>query len=99
MRVERKNSNANKRICFEVRAIVIRSRLHTEGFSLSTIGSSTQGPPLRNYNSTPEYTTPLKHNHLYTRGKAQSLAQSKEEIKFNDPMVTNSLLVISKDHK
>ena len=27
----------------------LRLRLHTEGFQLSTIGSSTKGSPLRNY--------------------------------------------------
>ena len=99
-RVRQKDPNANKRICFEVRATALRPHLHTEGFQLSTIGSSTHRPPLRNYNLTPEYTTlPLKHIHFYIRGKEQSLAQSKEEIKLRDPMTTNSLMVISKDHK
>ena len=47
-----------------------------------------------------EYTTPLsQHKHLYTRGKVQSLVQSKKEIKLSGPMITNSLLVILKDHK
>jgi len=37
-----------------------------------------------------EYTTPLKNNHLYTRGKAQ--CQSKEKgLQLGDPMITNSL--------
>ena len=58
-RVAKKYPNA---IYFEVRATVLRPRLHTKGFQLSTIGSFTQGPPLRKYNSTLEYTTP----YLYT---------------------------------
>ena len=33
-----RRSNSNTRICFEVRAIALRLRLHTEGFQLSTIG-------------------------------------------------------------
>ena len=58
-RVERKDPNANKRIYFEIRATALRPRLHTEGFQLSTIGSSTKGPPPRNYNlHNKEYTTP-----------------------------------------
>ena len=35
----------------EVRATALHPRLHTEGFQLSTIGSSTKGPPPRNYNN------------------------------------------------
>ena len=88
-RVEIKDPNTNIRIYFEVRAIALRLRLHTEGFQLSTIGSSIQGPSLRNYNSTPEYTTPsLKHKPLHKRC-AQSQAQSKEKIQLSD----------HKDHK
>ena len=45
-----RRSNTNTRICFKVRATALRPRLHTEGFQLSTIGSSIQGPPLRNHN-------------------------------------------------
>ena len=66
-----RKSNANTRICFEVRATALRPRLHTEGFQLSTIGSFTKGSPSRNYNNTTlEYTTPtLTPLH---KGKAQS---------------------------
>ena len=90
-----KRSNANTGICFEIRAIALRLRLHTERFQLSTIRSSTQGPPLRNYNSTPKYTTPLSN----TITSTQERTKSKEETKLSDPMITNSLLVILKDHK
>ena len=58
MRVERKDPNANKRIYFEARATALHPRFHTEGFQLSTIGSSTKGPPPRNYKYKSEYTTP-----------------------------------------
>ena len=77
-------SNANIKICFEVRATALRPRLHTEGYQLSTIGSSIQGPPLGNYNSTPEHTTPL-----YTITSTQEGAQSKERNTLGD----------HKDHK
>ena len=85
-----KRSNANTGICFEIRAIALRPRLHTEGFQ-----PSTQEPPLRNYNSTPKYTTPLSN----TITSTQEGTKSKEETKLSDPMITNSLLVILKDHK
>ena len=49
MRVERKDSNANKRICFEIRVIALRACLHAKGFQLSIIGSSRKRPPLKNY--------------------------------------------------
>ena len=78
-------SNANTKIYFEIRVAALLPRLHTEPF--------TKGPPLRNYNSTPGvHNSSLKYKHLDTRGKAQSLTQSKEEIKLSDSMITNSLL-------
>ena len=94
-------SNANTEIYFKVRATALRSHLHTEGFSLCPHKRpSTKGPPSINYNSKfGVHNSFFKYNHLYTREKAQSLAQSKEKIKLGDPMITNSLLVISKDHK
>jgi len=54
-------------------------------------GPSTKGLPLRNYNSTlGVHNSSLKHNHLYTRGKAQN--QSKEKgLQLGDLMITNSL--------
>ena len=61
-------SNANNKICFEVRATALRSCLHTEGFYVH-IGPSTKGPPPKNCNSTPGvHNSSLKYNHLYTRG-------------------------------
>ena len=41
MRVER-DPNANTKICFKDRVTALRPRLHTEGFQLSIIGSSTK---------------------------------------------------------
>jgi len=64
--------NTNTRICFEIRAIALRPRLHTEGFQLSTIGSSIKRPPPRNYKYKPEHTTPTL-TPLHKR-KAQSLS-------------------------
>ena len=43
-------------------------------------GPSTKGPPLRNYNPIPEYTTPLYTN-IYTRGG--HLAMHKAKIKIH----------------
>ena len=101
-----KVSNANTRIYFEVRATTLHPRLHTKGFQLSTIGSFTQGPLLRNYNSTQEYTTPsLYTTNLYTRGghlakdKAKEIKILKIGLRMIAQRITNTLLVISKDHK
>ena len=73
--------NTNTKIYFEVRATGLHPRIHTKGFSLSTIESSIKGLPPRNYKYNPGVlnSTLSKHNHLYTRRKAQSQAQSKEE--------------------
>ena len=67
-------SIANTKICFEVRATTLRSRLHTEGFSLYVyIGFPTHGTSTEDLGNTNlEYTTPLSNNNnLYIRGKAQ----------------------------
>ena len=54
-------SNANNKICFEVRTTSLSPRLHTE--------PSTKGSSPRNYNSTlGVHYYSLNHNHLYTRG-------------------------------
>jgi len=53
--------------------------LRIEGFQLSTIGSFTQGPSPRNYNSTPKYTTSL-----YAITSTQEGAQSKERNTLGD---------------
>ena len=65
-----RRSNANRWICFEVRATALRSHLHTERFQLSTIESSTKEPPPRNYKYKPEYTTPLSLLYIKGRHKA-----------------------------
>ena len=85
-------SNANTKICFEVRSTALRPRLHTEGFSLRSHRISHKGNIHRE-----EYTTPLsnttnstqegqgtkpKYNHLYTRGirhKAKITITSTQE--------------------
>ena len=98
-RVEIKDPNTNTRIYFEVRAIALRLRLHTEGFQLSTIGSSIQESPLRNYNLTPEYTTPSLYNtYLYTRGGTKPSTKQRK-IQPGDHKDHKLHLVISKDHK
>ena len=63
-------SNANNKICFEIRVTALRSRVHIEGFPLYIhTGPSTKGPPLRNYNTTlGVHYSSLKYNHLYIRG-------------------------------
>jgi len=54
-----KDPNTSTKTCFEVRGTALRPHLHTEEFSLSTIGYSTKGPPPRDYNlQNKKYTTP-----------------------------------------
>ena len=75
-------SNANTKICFEVRATALRPRLHTEGFPLYVhTGFPTQGTFTEDLgNTTLEYTTPLSNNNnLYTRGKALSHIRSTSQ--------------------
>ena len=86
MQVRERRSNTNKRIRFEVRATALRPCLHTEGFQLSTIGSSTEGPPLRNYNLQP-WSTQLQLSHLYTRG---STKQRRKSYSLDDSKITNN---------
>ena len=53
-------SNANTKICFEVRAIALRPRLHTKGFSLRL--HTTNGTSIEEFSITNlEYTTPLSN--------------------------------------
>jgi len=85
-----RGSNANNKICFEVRATALRSRLHIEGFPLCPPGPSTKGPPLRNYNSTlGVHYSSLKHNHLYTRGIGIKPKQRKD-YNLGDPMIISN---------
>ena len=62
-------------------------------------GPSTKGALLRNYNSTPR----VHNSSLYTITSTQEgrhkPSTKQKKIKLGDPMITNSLLVISKDHK
>ena len=65
-------SNANNKICFEVRAIALRSRLHIEGISLRPHRISHKGNLHReicNY-KLGGYNFSLQHNHLYVGPKA-----------------------------
>jgi len=67
-------SNADIKICFEVRATALRPRLHTEGLSLRPHRTSHKGNLHRgicNY-KLGVYNSALQYNHVYTRGKAQS---------------------------
>ena len=67
-------SNANLKICFEVRATALHPRLHTEGFSLCPHRTSSQGTSTEEFTITKlgVHNSSLQHNHLYTRDKAQS---------------------------
>jgi len=72
-------SNANTKICFEVRATALHPRLHTEGFLLYVhIGLPIQGTSTEDLgNINLKYTTPLSNNNnLYTRGKTLSHTRS-----------------------
>ena len=62
-------SNANTKICFEVRATALRPRLHREGFLLYVhIGPPTQGTSTKDLaNINQEYTTPLSNNTTSTQ--------------------------------
>ena len=83
-------SNANSRICFEVRATALHPRLHTEGFPPVHTRPSTKGPPLRNYNITLRvHYFSLKHNHFYTRGIGTKPKQ-RQDYNLGDPMITNN---------
>ena len=61
-------SNANTKICFEVRATTLVPAFTQKDFHYVHTGPSTKEPPLRNYNSTLGVHYFLKHNHFYTRG-------------------------------
>ena len=62
-------SNANNKICFEVRALLYVPTFTQKNFHYIHIGPSTKGPSPRNYNCTLGLLySSLKHNHLYTRG-------------------------------
>jgi len=67
-------SNANLKICFEVRATALHPRLHTEGFSLCPHRISSQGTSTEEFTITKlgVHNSSFQHNHLYTRGKAIS---------------------------
>ena len=67
-------SNANNKICFEVRATALRPLLHTEGFPLHPHRTSHKVNLHReicNY-KLGVHNSSLQHNYLYTRSKAQS---------------------------
>ena len=62
------------------------------------VGTFTKRPPPKNYNSTFRvHNSTLSNTNLYTRGG--KLAKAKKYLQLGDPMITNSLLVISKDYK
>ena len=63
-------SNANDKICFEVRATALRSHLHTEGFSLYVhTGPPTQGTSTKDLEyKLGVHNSSLQQNNLYTRG-------------------------------
>ena len=95
MRVERLKIKRKHRDMFRGSNHHSTPLLHTEGSQLSTIGSSTQGTPSRNYNLQP-WSTQLQLSHLYTRGSNNHLytrwsTRQRKEIQLSDPMITNTL--------
>ena len=71
-------SNANTKICFEVRATALRPFLHTEGFSLYVhIGPPTQGISIEEFAITKlEYTAALSNTTTSTQ-KARHKAKTQ----------------------
>ena len=67
-------SNANTKICFEVRATALCPRLHTEGFHYAHTGPPTKRISIEEFIITNlgVHNSSLYHNHLYSRGKVQS---------------------------
>ena len=61
-------SNANTKICFEVRATAPHPFLHIEIFSLCPHRTSTKKTPPRNYKSTSGVHNSSLNTNLYTRG-------------------------------
>ena len=58
-------SNANNKICFEVRALLYVPVLTQKDFHYVHTGPFTKGSPLRNYNTIlGVHYSSLKHNHL-----------------------------------
>ena len=61
-------SNANTKICFEVRATALRSRLHTERFSLVHTRPPIEGTSTEEFAITKlKYTTPLSNTTTSTQ--------------------------------
>jgi len=72
-------SNANTKICFEVRATALRPAFTQKDFHYVHAGPSTKGAPLKNYNLTiGVHNSSLKHK-TSTQEGALSQAQSKEK--------------------
>ena len=94
-----KDPNANAKICFEARATALCPRLHTEGFPLSTIGSSTKEPPPRNYNVYKQ-SVYNSNSHTFTQeGRHKAKNKVKRKLQLDDHLDHKQDLVISKDHK
>ena len=83
-------SNANNKICLEIRATALLPAFIQKDFYYVYIGPSTKGPSLRNYCSTlgVHYSSP-KYNHVYTRGIGTKPKQRKD-YNLGDPMITNN---------
>ena len=68
-RVERKDSNANKRICFDFRATALRPRLHTEGFPLCPHRTFHKGTSIEELQlQSGVHNSTLSNTNLYIRG-------------------------------
>ena len=83
-RKKENRSNANTVICFEVRATALRSRLHTEEFSLCTHRTFHKGTSTEDLQLNTESTQLLSHTQTpYTRGRHK--AKAKKRLQLDDP--------------
>jgi len=72
-------SNANTKICFEVRATALHPRLHREGFSLRPHRTFHKGTSTEEFTITNlEYTTPFSFSSTQEEGTRPSTKQRKK---------------------
>ena len=92
-------SNANNKICFEVRATALVPVFTQKDFYYVYIGPSTKGSSPRNYNSTQGvHNSSPKHKPLHKRGQLAKFKVKKNTLGDHKDH-KQSLLVILKDHK
>ena len=91
-------SNANTKICFEVRATAICPRLHTEGFSLCP-HDLPQGTSIEKLQLNTGNTQLLSLTQTTLHKREGTKAKQRKALQLGDPMITYSPLMILKDHK